>query len=131
MKSTVTLALAVLLIGSGSMVPGPTAAVAVLTMVEGDAVVVMAMTVNVADPPAARSTVVAMFPDPEAGHEEPAVAARAMRQIVIPELQQTLPLVDQASLAYVRDAIDKYWSRGPFELTLHVGVVSGRRKGSR
>lgn len=76
MKSTVTLALAVLFVGSGSMVPGPTAAVAVLTMVAGDAVVVVAVTVNVADPPAARSVVVAMFPDPEAGHEDPAVAAR-------------------------------------------------------
>ena len=58
------------------MVAGPTAAVAVLTMVAGDAVVVEAVTVNVADPPTTRSIVVAMFPDPEAGHEEPAVAAQ-------------------------------------------------------
>jgi len=30
--------------------------------------------------------------------------------------------------AYVRDAIDKYWSGETFELTVNVGVVSGRRK---
>lgn len=29
--------------------------------------------------------------------------------------------------AYVRDAIDKYWSDGTFAFTVHVGVVSGRR----
>jgi SAM-dependent methyltransferase len=29
---------------------------------------------------------------------------------------------------YVRDAIDKYWSDASFELTVNVGVVSGRRK---
>jgi hypothetical protein len=28
----------------------------------------------------------------------------------------------------VRDAIDKYWSDGEFELTVKVGVVTGRRK---
>jgi SAM-dependent methyltransferase len=30
---------------------------------------------------------------------------------------------------YVRQAIDKYWSDGTFEMTVVVGVVSGRRKG--
>ncbi len=29
---------------------------------------------------------------------------------------------------YVREAIDKYWSDGSFEMTVNVGVVSGRRK---
>jgi SAM-dependent methyltransferase len=29
---------------------------------------------------------------------------------------------------YVRDAIDKYWSDGSFEVTVNVGVVSGRRR---
>ncbi|MDF2694789.1 MAG: Biotin synthesis protein BioC [Labilithrix sp.] len=29
---------------------------------------------------------------------------------------------------YVRDAIDKYWSDGSFQMTVNVGVVSGRRK---
>lgn len=29
--------------------------------------------------------------------------------------------------AYVREAIDKYWSDGTFEMTVNVGVVSGRR----
>lgn len=31
---------------------------------------------------------------------------------------------------YVRDAIDKYWSDGSFAITVHVGVVSGRRSES-
>jgi hypothetical protein len=30
-------------------------------------------------------------------------------------------------LSYVRDAIDKYWSEGKFELTLNVGCASARR----
>lgn len=29
--------------------------------------------------------------------------------------------------AYVRDAIDKYWSAGTFSMTVNVGIVSGRR----
>ena len=29
---------------------------------------------------------------------------------------------------YVRDAIDKYWSDRTFEMTVNVGVVSGRRR---
>ena len=29
---------------------------------------------------------------------------------------------------YVRETIDKYWSDGTFELTVNVGVVTGRRK---
>ena len=28
---------------------------------------------------------------------------------------------------YVREAIDKYWSDGTFELTVHVGCATGRR----
>ncbi len=63
------------------------------------------------------------FNDSRAWFEAP-----AMRQLVIPELRQAIPLVNHASLAYVREAIDKYWSREPFELTVHVGIVSGRRK---
>lgn len=30
---------------------------------------------------------------------------------------------------YVRDAIDKYWSDGSFQMTVNVGVVSGRKTG--
>lgn len=42
-------------------------------------------------------------------------------------LDQTVPgMIDP--FAYVRDAIDKYWSDGSFELTVHVGVASGRRR---
>jgi hypothetical protein len=29
-------------------------------------------------------------------------------------------------LSYVRDAIDKYWSDGTFEVTVNVGCASGR-----
>jgi SAM-dependent methyltransferase len=51
-----------------------------------------------------------------------------VRLVIIPELKTTLGLAatDQA-LAYVRDAIDKYWSEGTFELTLNVGCASGRK----
>jgi hypothetical protein len=34
--------------------------------------------------------------------------------------------VDEA-MAYVRDAVDKYWSDGLFELTVQVGCVTGRK----
>lgn len=55
------------------------------------------------------------------------------RLLLMPEFRVNLGL--EASTAavdpfvYVRDAIDKYWSDGTFELTVNVGVVSGRRKG--
>ena len=32
-----------------------------------------------------------------------------------------------SDLATMRDAIDKYWSDSTFELTIHVGCVTGRR----
>jgi SAM-dependent methyltransferase len=54
------------------------------------------------------------------------------RLVLLPELRLGLPLPAQQALdpfVYVRDAIDKYWSDGTFELTLEVGVASGRRKG--
>ena len=31
------------------------------------------------------------------------------------------------AFVYVRDAIDKYWSDGAFELTVNVGCATGRR----
>lgn len=52
-----------------------------------------------------------------------------MRLLVLPEMKESLAIDDlSAPLAYVRDAVDKYWSDGAFELTVNVGVVSGRRK---
>jgi SAM-dependent methyltransferase len=50
------------------------------------------------------------------------------RLLVLPELRSDLGMDDvEGPLAYVRDAIDKYWSDGPFELTVNVGCGSGRR----
>ncbi len=51
------------------------------------------------------------------------------RLLFLPEFRVNLAMEDiEAPLAYVRDAIDKYWSAGTFELGVIVGVVSGRRK---
>ena len=52
----------------------------------------------------------------------------ASRLLLLPELRATLPISDEHPFNYVRDAIDKYWSDGTFELTVEVGVVSGRRR---
>jgi SAM-dependent methyltransferase len=50
------------------------------------------------------------------------------RLLILPEVRQNLHLEDvEKPLAYVRDAIDKYWSDGPFELTINVGCATGRR----
>ena len=52
------------------------------------------------------------------------------RLLVLPDLRLNLGLDDpDKSLAYVRDAIDKYWSDGAFELTVNVGCATGRRVG--
>jgi SAM-dependent methyltransferase len=55
------------------------------------------------------------------------------RLLLMPELRLSLPLETSTHVvdpfAYVRDAIDKYWSDGTFELTVSIGVVSGRRRG--
>lgn len=55
------------------------------------------------------------------------------RLLLMPELCANLALETLSQraidpLAYVRDAIDKYWSDGMFDLTVNVGVVSGRRR---
>lgn len=55
------------------------------------------------------------------------------RLLLLPELGVELgaavdPKRAVDPLAYVRDAIDKYWSGGDFEVTVNVGVVSGRRR---
>ncbi len=51
------------------------------------------------------------------------------RLTIMPELRSTLNLGDAAdkAFAYVREAIDKYWSDRPFELTMNVGCATGRR----
>jgi SAM-dependent methyltransferase len=50
------------------------------------------------------------------------------RLVVLPELRLDLQLEDpEKALSYVRDAIDKYWSDGSFELTVNVGCATARR----
>jgi SAM-dependent methyltransferase len=51
------------------------------------------------------------------------------RLAILPELRATLNLEGAAdkSLAYVREAIDKYWGGRAFELTVNVGCAAGRR----
>jgi SAM-dependent methyltransferase len=51
------------------------------------------------------------------------------RFVILPEvkLQHGLEDADKA-LSYVRDAIDKYWSEGMFELTVNVACATARRR---
>jgi SAM-dependent methyltransferase len=50
------------------------------------------------------------------------------RLLLLPEVRLNLDLDDpERPLSYVRDAIDKYWSEGTFELTVNVGCATGRR----
>jgi SAM-dependent methyltransferase len=50
------------------------------------------------------------------------------RLLVLPELRATFPVEDtEQPFAYVREAIDKYWSEASFPLTVNVGCASGRR----
>lgn len=50
------------------------------------------------------------------------------RLLILPEVRADLNLDEaEGPLAYVREAIDKYWSDGPFELTVNVGCATGRR----
>jgi SAM-dependent methyltransferase len=51
-----------------------------------------------------------------------------MRLLVLPEIWATLGVPDIASpMAYVEEAINRYWSEEAFELTVNVGCASGRR----
>lgn len=51
------------------------------------------------------------------------------RLLVLPEYRVNLAMADMDQpLSYLRDAIDRYWSDGTFELSVNVGVASGRRK---
>lgn len=50
------------------------------------------------------------------------------RLLLLPEFRSNLSLGDtDAAFAYVRGAIDRYWSDSAFELTVQVGCASGRR----
>ena len=50
------------------------------------------------------------------------------RLLILPEAQLNLNLTDpDKAFDYVREAIDKYWSDGTFELTVNVGCATGRR----
>jgi len=50
------------------------------------------------------------------------------RLLILPDLAASLGQEDlEQPLSYVRDAIDKYWSEGKFEITLTVGCASARR----
>jgi SAM-dependent methyltransferase len=51
------------------------------------------------------------------------------RLAILPEVRATLNVEAAAdkSLAYVREAIDKYWGGRAFELTVNVGCATGRR----
>jgi len=51
------------------------------------------------------------------------------RLMLVPEFRVNLGMNVDAAFSYVRDAIDKYWSEAEFELSVVVGVVSGRRRG--
>jgi SAM-dependent methyltransferase len=50
------------------------------------------------------------------------------RFLILPDVKLNHGLEDtDKALAYVREAIDKYWSEGTFELTVNVGCAAGRR----
>ncbi|MDP9036868.1 MAG: class I SAM-dependent methyltransferase [Myxococcota bacterium] len=56
------------------------------------------------------------------------------RLLILPQLAQGMALGDggegsrrDRAFAYVRDAIDKYWSESTFDLTVNVGCATGRR----
>jgi SAM-dependent methyltransferase len=50
------------------------------------------------------------------------------RLLILPEVKAWLGVDDVVRpLAYVRDAIDKYWSEGKLELSLNVGCASARK----
>jgi SAM-dependent methyltransferase len=52
------------------------------------------------------------------------------RLLILPELRGALGVDDlDAPLAYMEEAINRYWSEEPFELTVNVGCATGRRIG--
>lgn len=81
-KSTLMVAEALLFVGSGSTVLGPTVAVAMFTIGLAAETVAAVVIVKVADPPAARSIVVLTSPVPLAGQDEPGDAEQT--HVVLP-----------------------------------------------
>ena len=50
------------------------------------------------------------------------------RMLILPDVRLHLGLDDpERPLSYVREAIDKYWSDGTFELSVSVGCATGRK----
>jgi SAM-dependent methyltransferase len=50
------------------------------------------------------------------------------RLLILPEVRLNLGIEDpEKAFTYVREAIDKYWSDGTFELSVNVGCATGRR----
>lgn len=63
------------------------------------------------------------FPNGRAFVEDPIT-----RLLLMPEFRRNLATEDVSKpFQYVRDAIDKYWSEGEFELSVHVGCATARR----
>ena len=63
------------------------------------------------------------FPNGRAFVEDPIT-----RLLLMPEFRKNLATDDvMRPFQYVRDAIDKYWSEGEFELSVHVGCATARR----
>ena len=63
------------------------------------------------------------FPNGRAFLEDPIT-----RLLLLPEFRKNLGIEDLTKpFAYVREAIDKYWSEGEFELTVNVGCATARR----
>jgi len=63
------------------------------------------------------------FPSGRAFAEDPIT-----RLMLVPEFRVNLGLADLTKpLEYVRDAVDKYWSEGGFEMSVNVGCVTARR----
>ncbi len=50
------------------------------------------------------------------------------RLVILPELRLELGAGEHdTALSYIREAVDKYWSDGSFEVTLNVGCATGRK----
>lgn len=63
------------------------------------------------------------FPNGRAFAEDPIT-----RLMLVPEFRVNLGLPDIAKpMDYVRDAVDKYWSEGGFEISVNVGCVTANR----
>ncbi len=63
------------------------------------------------------------FPNGRAFLEDPIT-----RLLLLPEFRKNLEMEDLAKpFGYVREAIDKYWSEGEFELSVNVGCATARR----